>query len=514
MTRLKYFVWLLIITFHWTRSSADRDCPKNWNSNKFLCWKKSAESLQFDEALEYCLKGEFINGPRVGLISVGKLRHFRNRYDYHSEVHRHGIRLRNSRLYRVNGRKDDDNVWREHPSGREIEFHHHPGFRPEAGHKGSTLVWDSKTDRLLIVEDHEQYPPLCHRAKQNVCQRCPDFDWDSECSNSGDCLHGTCKCDQGFSGFKCQVPPIRNAELMVFGGANLGVDDASEFYDFEKQALCSLPKLPIENSLFVSGTVFGRPYACGGDAGNIHNQCWFFNRDEREWQIIDDMQNSRRRAAATEVTVRGRDRFWWISGGEGPTGGGGSTELKSSELLMWYGKWEEGPNLPLAYDGHCAIQTNECETAVLGGRSGTNELDYIFIYNWEDERWKAGPRLEVDRAFFQCARIRDPNSGHLLVVSACGQGDFGTTNSVEVWDTMTWDTYELEHQCPNDVAYFDQAHEVSDHEIIFTGGAGAGTKGIWSFTMEGGFQRIGEWAEHRLGGGSALLPQGFNRCHM
>ena len=70
--------------------------------------------------------------------------------------------------------------------------------------------------------------------------------------------------------------------------------------------------------------------------------------------------------------------------------------LSTTEYLPWYGEsWKPGPSLAESYarKGHCTVQINKCEAAVLGGVS--NETDYrddILIFNFEDAKWKLGPQ--------------------------------------------------------------------------------------------------------------------------
>ena len=89
------------------------------------------------------------------------------------------------------------------------------------------------------------------------------------------------------------------------------------------------------------------------------------------------------------------DLIYWVSFGEDDTGG----DLSSTEYLPWYGEsWKSGPSLDAEYarKGHCAVQINKCEAAILGGVT-TNDTDLtyrddILIFNFEDAKWKLGPR--------------------------------------------------------------------------------------------------------------------------
>ena len=61
--------------------------------------------FSFDEALLYCLNQQdpesgYWNGHYYGLVSVGQLRHFRNRYDFGPSVDRHQHYFDEQRMFR------------------------------------------------------------------------------------------------------------------------------------------------------------------------------------------------------------------------------------------------------------------------------------------------------------------------------------------------------------------------------------------------------------------------------
>jgi len=112
-----------------------------------------------------------------------------------------------------------------------------------------------------------------------------------------------------------------------------------------------------------------------------------------------------------------------------------------------------------------------------------------------------------------CATIKDPQSDHSIVISACGTDESGPQDVVEKWDLATWDTTVLPWTCPPDVDYFDAAWAISDHEIIFTTGSGSeAAAGIWSFTLDYGFRKIDDWPTGKIGAGSALITKDYVDC--
>ena len=130
-------------------------------------------------AFSYCLSqqnpGDGIwNGNFFGLISVGQLRHFKTRYPYAMEVNRPEHDFEHGRLFRINAIKTGSG-WYELFTGKEVQFHHYPGFNPKAGRPGDSLIWDSKYDKLFTAGAHETFQSLCSTRRndskhaQNTC---------------------------------------------------------------------------------------------------------------------------------------------------------------------------------------------------------------------------------------------------------------------------------------------------------------------------------------------------------
>jgi len=488
-------------------------CPRGWKNKPYVCYEESHTEFSFDEALLYCLNqqdSDHWNGQYHGLVSVGELRHFRNRYDYASEVTRHQHYFDDQRMFRVNGRKDDQGVWREYITGNPVPFHHYPGFNDKSGRIGDTLIWDSKTNRLYTTDSREKFHALCTTRPKN-CPKCPNVEWLNECSNAGDCLEGVCHCDIGFEGHNCQIPPLEDSdkELLIFSGGS----NPSENFDFKYNTTCSTIAYPTNQENVVFGEAFGSAFSCGGNliGGPATNQCWKYHSHHHEsgWLPEDDLLTSRSNAAAVTINDGRRDMAFWVTFGEDETG----NDLNTTEIYTWYGDWIQGPGIAEEYKrkGHCAVQINSCEGAILGGvTDDTTFRDDIVIFNFEDAKWKQGPSLRVDRANLECAVIKDSTSGHPVVISSCGMGPNGVENVMEKWDLYTWETEVLSHTCPTGVDYFDSAWAVSDHEIIFV--SNTDPTGIWSFTLDFGFRKVSDSTTSHIGGGSALLPQHTTKC--
>jgi len=501
-------------------------CPRGWKEKPYLCYEESHNEYDFANAFSYCLNQQLLNhwnGQFYGLISVGQLRHFKNRYPYAPEVDRHHQSFDHQRLFRVNARKlrSGTDTWHEYLAGKEVQFHHYPGFNPRSGRAGDTLIWDSKTDRLYTAGPQETFNVLCSTRRSDTCKDCPDAQWENECNNAGDCRDGSCFCDIGFKGYKCQVEPLEDSglDLIVYAG---DPSNPSQKYNLEVNVSCPVAAFPADVENLVSGQAFGHPMACGGNAinGSAIKQCWIYRY--QSWLPELDMTVPRSNAAATVINDGRHDLIYWVTFGEDDSG----NDLSSTEYLPWYGEsWKSGPSVDAEYarKGHCAVQINYCEAALLGGVTNDTEFrDDILIFNFDDAKWKVGPRLKIDRAYHTCAVIKDPISDHSVVISACGfskpypLSDTGPDDGVEKWDLTTWETEILPWTCPTGVDYFDTAWAISDHEIIFTTGPAKKGKeageGIWSFTLDYGFRKINDWPSGKIGTGSALITKDYVDC--
>ncbi len=155
--------------------------------------RESWEEYSFHGAVHHCIGADAEDGPFLGLMPIGQLRHFRNRYalddffdddQFENRFCRYVKTLEFNRLtmmtdktylkcfrarwFRVNAIKARDGRWRQYPCGTEVVFHHYPEFDQERGDIGDTIVWDSHTDRLIIQDDEEDYHALCYRERESM----------------------------------------------------------------------------------------------------------------------------------------------------------------------------------------------------------------------------------------------------------------------------------------------------------------------------------------------------------
>ena len=83
----------------------------------FLLFRETKEKSNFIKSVHSCLGSHYHKTPFQGLMPIGKLRCLRNRFAFNETLYRPNIDDFCGRYFRVNGIKDNQGVWREHPSG-------------------------------------------------------------------------------------------------------------------------------------------------------------------------------------------------------------------------------------------------------------------------------------------------------------------------------------------------------------------------------------------------------------
>jgi hypothetical protein len=71
----------------------DDDCKDqdddNWRRNYYFYYRETGKELNFVEAAHSCIGYHYRETSSAGLMSVGKLRHFKNIYNYHAHIDVH-----------------------------------------------------------------------------------------------------------------------------------------------------------------------------------------------------------------------------------------------------------------------------------------------------------------------------------------------------------------------------------------------------------------------------------------
>jgi len=186
--------------------------------------------------------------------------------------------------------------------------------------------------------------------------------------------------------------------------------------------------------------------ACGGvtinadGSQNIVATCYGVNGfADDSWFERPPMLRASVRAGAGKFGSYEDGEFWWVSGG---TSEDGVTDLSSSQVYDFSRmEWVEGPELPMAMQGHCKVKLNSTHTMVTGGYSTENQEGRAYIYDWQAATWTALPQMNSGERFLHgCALLGD---GRVLVAGGYhgfGQPDPSDLSTAEVFDltTMSW----------------------------------------------------------------------------
>ena len=101
--------------------------------------RETWDEHSFVDAVNDCIGRDYDGTPFTGLMPVGKLRNFKNYYEYNTTMdHDKMTWFCWGRYFRVNGIKDKRGVWREFPSGSPVIFSHFPEFQQNHGHSGES----------------------------------------------------------------------------------------------------------------------------------------------------------------------------------------------------------------------------------------------------------------------------------------------------------------------------------------------------------------------------------------
>jgi len=524
-----------------------------------MCYRESKDELDFFEAVQYCFRDHLDNGPYLNLMPVGKLRHFINRYtrdldmaghresyhhqhdSVHQQLHqnmdhyhdhhwsyrdvlrKHGFFHETYGPFRVNGMKDRDNVWREHPSGLEINFHHFPDFNPLWGDHGDTLIWDPVKDELRIAKRGKTLKALCYRRKLGICKKCPGFyDGDRECFDAGDCIDGNCHCDEMFSGDYCEEGPPRHFQMLITVGTEdeNDLDKNAEMYDFHTNTSCYIRNFPQPESFMSGEFVNGRAVVCGGELATFEDKaCMFYDKHRHIWLPMQNFGNYGTSLTGSVVSPDGKQL--WLTGGKPQSDHLDPHFSRASPLisvvLSEHNVFEKGPVLPVTVTAHCATNINECESAIIGGESKAGEGNRIFTYNWKTDVWREGPRIKNDNPLgqFDCDLIKDPETHHPVVV--IGPANANSNTQIILWDTITDEITETEEEISSADNTFVTVTKLTEHSVVLAGidnvgGTAASPTQIWTYSIKGGLKFLAENLSDKVQTTAFMAPRGYFKC--
>jgi len=358
------------------------------------------------------------------------------------------------RYYRINAIKDEFNVWREYGGQRIMSFAHFPEFRPHHGGPGDTLIWDALQNDLYIENRRDDQYALCFHEEPKECHQCPGWEVGRECSNAGDCNNNDqetdCDCDEGFDGKSCQVAPVPDVDIVVTGG-----DGESSFltetFDTASKQVCEISSFHEFTGGASSGgvlfgamcdTVFGKGICCGGVISStigLSNDCGFYDCFAHQWAMVHDMKFKVYDVNPAVIrNEQGRDIGWLFAGGAAQhTTPDDKVGTRKVQMLKEDLTWDTiNTETPVEIYGHCTVQINDCEVALIGGMlNPTTPSDKIHIYNLKSNTWRD---RQIDQTFLKilnpsCAKIMEKTTGESKILFGCGSDGDDAPNVYE-WE--------------------------------------------------------------------------------
>jgi len=426
-----------------------------WDHDCDIKYRELRKSMDFEEASEACIGNDYHSTPYVGLMPISKLRCLRNSFGFNPDLDRKQETDICGRFFRVNAIKDHSGDWREHGNGKElIHFHHFPAFNPDHGNTGDTLIWDAFKNRLIIADNDEKHIPLCHKEYRKSCDSCVGQNVRHECADAGDCKDNICYCDVGFTGKGCQIGPIPDLDVVQVKGSN------TERWNTKQNTgslACNggsyLDINPNGEVEVICDFVFGKGLCCGGHNSSdltIPNTdiCGLYDCEENVWAEIHDFPVALYYEAATVLRKHGRDYGWLVSGGEYQSSSSTLIPKKSLYMMTDHFRWEDlKAVMPVPRSGHCMVQINEDEVALIGGSELQSNLTYydsIDIYNFEENTWREGPQLAEAIQLPACGMVRDRIYFDDKVVIGCGSN----TANLQMWSLASNEVSLTDFTCP------------------------------------------------------------------
>ena len=154
---------------------------------------------------------------------------------------------------------------------------------------------------------------------------------------------------------------------------------------------------------------------CGGGSDEIGMLKECYKIGTTNTSLHGTMKEKRQHAASIVLA----DRLW-ILGGENY-----DKMMKSTEYILHDGRQEEGPDMQITLSRHAAIQINDTDFMIVGGKStfsySTNKTWVYSNGNWTD-----GPALTTARHFHSVGKIKDSVT-HKDYIVVTGGWDFLTS---------------------------------------------------------------------------------------
>ena len=207
--------------------------------------------------------------------------------------------------------------------------------------------------------------------------------------------------------------------MVIGGGRYQKQTEVMDLTDTNITCKTTYRDLESQREYAVGGLINETPIVCGGrNLPEYYDSCITFGQTKTSIKM-----NEPRSSAASVVL---NETTLWIMGGLA-----GRRRLKSTELITLDPATSvNGPALPKALAGSCAVKYNDTHIYLTGGNNGSELTNDVWIYNTivdaGSSSWIEGPRMNIARECHGCTVLHHRQTSWVVV-----GGSY--TNSYSKW---------------------------------------------------------------------------------
>ena len=203
----------------------------------------------------------------------------------------------------------------------------------------------------------------------------------------------------------------------------------------------SLPPYPIylrvADGIMINGVQI---IAGGGDFSGPISEVYKLDHLSNSWVLLGNMAETRKLFAVAEL-----EGGLWAMGGL-ITNGKDSMD-SSTEIIYPDGTILDGPELPEARAGHCAVTLPNGKVVIMGGKTSKTVITKdVLIYDPSTSTYTSGHhQMTYERETFACTHFySDKHLGRPVVLSAGGSATGGSSKA-EIYDYVNgcWEESKL-----------------------------------------------------------------------
>jgi len=198
------------------------------------------------------------------------------------------------------------------------------------------------------------------------------------------------------------------------------------------QACHTLPQYPVPvkmaNGMMINGVQI---IAGGGDFSGPISEVYKLDHLSNSWVLLGNMAETRKQFAVAEL-----DGGLWAMGGL--TTNNKDSMDSSTEIIYPDGTILDGPELPEARAGHCAVTLPNGKVVIMGGRTSKTVITKdVLFYDPSTSTFASGNTYEqmtYERETFACTHFySDKHLGRPVILSA-GGSSAGGSSKAEIYD--------------------------------------------------------------------------------